>query len=124
MNIEELIVRLRIEENNKSSEKNGFNPPMAKANVVEHDQNFKTSKNKFGKGPKMGPKRGVSKKKFFEKCYNYDRVGRRSLECRLPERNNKKIANMVDDITHDVSEMNLAAVISEVNLVGLNTREW
>ncbi|KAL2531340.1 zinc knuckle (CCHC-type) family protein [Abeliophyllum distichum] len=41
MNIEELIVRLRIEEDNKSSETKGFNPQMAKANVVEHGQSSK-----------------------------------------------------------------------------------
>jgi len=36
MNIEELIVRLRIEEDNRGSKKKGFNPAAAKANVVEH----------------------------------------------------------------------------------------
>lgn len=34
MNVEELIVRLQIEEDKKSSEKKWFNPGMAKANVV------------------------------------------------------------------------------------------
>ena len=47
MNVEELIVRLRIEEDNKSSEKKLFNPSVAKANVVEHGQSFKINKNKF-----------------------------------------------------------------------------
>ena len=36
MNIEELIVRLRIEKDNRGSKKKGFNPAAAKANVVEH----------------------------------------------------------------------------------------
>ncbi|KAL2526929.1 CCHC-type domain-containing protein [Abeliophyllum distichum] len=83
---------------------------MAKANVVEYGQSSKTNKSKFGmseKGMKMSPK-----------------GGHKLLECRLPKRNNKKEANVVDDIIHDVSEMNLAAVISEVNLVGSNLREW
>ena len=31
---------------------------------------------------------------------------------------------MVDDITKDVSEIDLTAVISEVNLVGSNPKEW
>ncbi|KAL2503938.1 Uncharacterized protein Adt_19559 [Abeliophyllum distichum] len=90
----------------------------------EHGQNSKTNKNKFGKGPKVGPKGGVSNKKFLRKCYNCDGVGHRSSECTLPKRNNKKEANVVDDITHDVSEMNFTAVISEVNLVGSNPKEW
>ncbi|KAL2527660.1 CCHC-type domain-containing protein [Abeliophyllum distichum] len=119
MNIEELIVRLRIEKDNKGSEKKMFNYVVVKANVVEYDPSSKENKNKFGKVPKLGPKGGVSKKKFLGKCYNCDR----SLECRLSKRNNKKEANVVDDITHDVSEMNLATIISEVNLVGSNPRE-
>ncbi|KAL2471178.1 Uncharacterized protein Adt_39314 [Abeliophyllum distichum] len=43
MNVEELIVRLRIEEDNKSSER-WFNPVVAKANVVEHGQSSKINK--------------------------------------------------------------------------------
>ncbi|KAL2461214.1 CCHC-type domain-containing protein [Abeliophyllum distichum] len=97
---------------------------MAKANVVEHGQSSKMNKNKFRKGPKMEPKGGVSKNKFLGKCYNCDRVGHRSSECRLPKMNNKKEANMVDDIANDVSEISLVVVISEVNLVGSNPREW
>ncbi|KAL2462228.1 CCHC-type domain-containing protein [Abeliophyllum distichum] len=100
---------------------------MAKANVVEHGQNSKTNKSKFGmsgKWTKMDPKGGVFKKKFLEKYHNCDKVGHRSLECRLSKRNNKKKANVVDDITHDVSEINLTTVIFEVNLVGSNPRKW
>ena len=33
-------------------------------------------------------------------------------------------ANVVDDISKDVSEIDLTAVISEVNLVGSNPKEW
>ena len=33
-------------------------------------------------------------------------------------------ANMVDNISKDVSEIDLIAVISEVNLVGSNPKEW
>ena len=43
MNLEELIVRLRIEDNNRGSENKGFNPATAKTNAVEH-----------GKAPKIG----------------------------------------------------------------------
>ena len=62
MNLEELIVRLRIEEDNRGSEKRGFNPVAAKANVVEHGQSSKNKKTKAK--PKLGSKRGVSKNKF------------------------------------------------------------
>ena len=32
--------------------------------------------------------------------------------------------NVVDDITKDVSDINLIVVIFEVNLVGSNPKEW
>ena len=120
MNLKELIVRLQIEEDNRSSRKRGFNP-VAKANVVEQGQGSKNKKPK----PKLGPKGGVSKNKFQGKCFNCGKVGHRSVDCRLPRRNNKNHeANVVDNITQDVSDINLFAMVSEVNLVGSNPKEW
>lgn len=128
MKIEELIVRFRIEEDDKSSKKNGFNPIVAKANVVEHGQNSKTFKNMSrtsgGKCVKLGSKWGISKKKFQEKCFNCDKIGHKSSECRLSKKNNKKEVNVIDYMTHDVLEMNLAAVIFEMNMMGSNLKEW
>ncbi|KZV42753.1 hypothetical protein F511_07450 [Dorcoceras hygrometricum] len=40
MNVEELIVRLRIEEDNRNSERCLFTPNVAKANVVEHGDKY------------------------------------------------------------------------------------
>ena len=54
MSIEELIIRLRIEEDNRGLKKRGFNPAVAKANVVEHGQSSKNKKTKAK--PKLGPK--------------------------------------------------------------------
>ena len=80
---------------------------IAKANIVEHDQGFKSKNSKTGKG-------GISKKlkfqkkfqpKFQGKCYNCN-------------------TNVVDKITQDVSEINLFVVVSEVNLVESNRKEW
>ncbi|KAL2506564.1 Uncharacterized protein Adt_22185 [Abeliophyllum distichum] len=48
MNIEELIVRLRIRKDNKGYEKKGFNLPMDKTNVVEHGKCCKTNNSRFG----------------------------------------------------------------------------
>ena len=95
---------------------------------MEHDQK---KKSKTGKGTKLGPKGGISKKpkfqpkfqmKFQGKCYNFNKLGHKSSECRLPKKTQE--ANVVDDITQDMSEINLSAVVSEVNLVGSNPREW
>ena len=75
MSIEDLIViRLRFEEDNRGFEKKrAHNPNEVKANFVEHGQSsiFKKVNNK-GKGTKLRPKGGVSKKlKFQGKCFNY-----------------------------------------------------
>ncbi|KAL5570958.1 hypothetical protein UlMin_020555 [Ulmus minor] len=77
MSIEDLVVRLRIEEDNRCSEKRGYNLSVAKANV-----------------------------------------------CRFPKKNKNHEANVVNDITQNVADIDLCAVISEVNLVGSNPREW
>ena len=67
MTIEDLIIMLRIKEDNKGSEKKGaHNPNEAKANFVEHGQSSKFEKdNNKWKGTKLGPKGGVSKKQKF-----------------------------------------------------------
>ena len=81
--------------------------------------------NNKGKGTKLGPKGGVFKKqKFIGKCFNCGKQGHKSSDCRLLKRNKLKEANVVDDITKDVSKIDLIAVISEVNLVGSNPKEW
>ena len=127
ISIEDLVIRLRIEEDNKGSKrKMAHNPNEAKANFVEHGQGSKFKKgNNKGKDTKLGPKGGVFKKqKFIKKCFNCGKQGHRSSDCRLPKRNKLKEANVVDDISKDVSEIDLTAVISEVNLVGSNPKEW
>ena len=127
MSIEDLVIRLRIEEGNKGSEKKmAHNPNEAKANFVEHGQGSKFKKgNNKGKGTKLGPKGGVfKKKKFIEKCFNCGKHGHKYSDCRLPKKNKLKEANVVDDLSKDVSEIDLTAVISEVNLVGSNPKEW
>ncbi|XP_073290465.1 uncharacterized protein [Primulina huaijiensis] len=122
MNVEELIVRLRIEEDNKSSERRLFSPVAAKANVVEHGQSSKKRTFSSSKRLNLRPKGGISKKKFSEKCYNCDGMGHKASECKKPNRNRE--VNVVENIAQEVSNMNLCAVISEVNLVGSNPREW
>ena len=58
MSIKDLIIRLRIKEDNKGSKKKGaHNLGKDKANFVEHDQGSKFKKaNKNGKGNSLGPK--------------------------------------------------------------------
>ena len=44
--------------------------------------------------------------------------------CRLPKRNKPKKANVVDNITKNVFDIDLTTMIFEVNLVGSNPKEW
>ena len=73
---------------------------------------------------KVGLKGGISKKqtKFQGKCLNCDKMSHNASDCRLPKK--KREANVVENITQHVSNINLSAVVSEVNLVSSNMREW
>ena len=42
----------------------------------------------------------------------------------MPKRNKPKEANVINDISKDVSDIDLTAIISKVNLVGSNPKEW
>ncbi|XP_062093734.1 uncharacterized protein LOC133799752 [Humulus lupulus] len=66
VSIKELIVRLRIEEDNNISNKRSSKQNVAKANLVEQGQNSKGKKNynPNDKGFKFGPKGGISKMPF------------------------------------------------------------
>ena len=79
MRLKDLIVRLRIEEDNRASEKKAGKGIMEfKANVVEQGQtshNHKKRKHN-GNGPKQGPT-----KKFQGKCYVCNKQGHRAKEC-------------------------------------------
>ena len=88
--------------------------------MVEQGQGSKNKKPK----PKLGPKWGVSKNKFQGKYFNCDKVGHRFVDSRFPKKNNKNYeANVVDNIIQDVLDINLSAMVSEVNLVGSNPKE-
>ena len=83
MSIEDLIIRLCIEEYNRGSKKKGaYNPNEANANFVEHGQGSKFKKaNNKEKGTKLGPKGGISKKKKFQrKCFNCWKQGHKSSD--------------------------------------------
>ena len=90
MSVEDLIDKLCIEEDNISAEKRSSNLNAAKANMVEHDKGSKGKKPKPKPWSKLGPKGGVSKMpKFQGKCFNYNKTGHKSLDCRLPKKERK-----------------------------------
>ncbi|XP_076896146.1 uncharacterized protein LOC143549014 [Bidens hawaiensis] len=124
--MEDLIVRLRIKEDNKVAQKVTMVDASAKANLVEHGQSSKGGKHGKGYGGKgkakmdLGIKKGAMKNKpppFQGTCYNCNGVVHRANQCKEPKRSH---AHMVDEdgtplvamITED------AAFIEEVKIVG------
>ena len=78
MRLEDLIVRLRIEEDNRSSERAVGNYYMeSKVNIVEHNKN----KRKYpGESSKQGTS-GGNFKKFSGKCFVCGKMGHRAKDC-------------------------------------------
>ncbi|XP_070005775.1 uncharacterized protein [Nicotiana sylvestris] len=113
MSLEDLIVRMRIEENNKAADKRGRgNSTIMGARIVEENK----KRNKASK-PKYNP----SKKRFSGNCYNCGKAGDKSTECRALKKGKKKgQANMVEK--HNDVDV-LCVMLSECNLVG-NPKEW
>lgn len=140
MKFKELIVRLRIEEDNRGSNKKSGNHVMqAKANVVEHEHGSKFNKKKrkyVGNGPKQGSTskvKGINNglnKRFKGKCFVCGKDGHRAKDCHVRKdggSSSKKAAqaNIVEDfyLSDGVADINLVAVVSEANLVG-NPKKW
>ena len=93
--MEDLILRLRIEEDNRGSKRKYIS--SERANMVEHGQGSKFKKNYSGKGTKLAPKGGISKQSKFErKCYNWRAIGLLTAESqRIPTRRRKQTWWMV-----------------------------
>lgn len=111
MTIDELVVRLRIEEDNRKSEEKTSHIMVAKANVFEFE---KPNKKKYEHAPKKS-------KKFQGSCHNYRKKGHKATECPAPKK--KKSEANLTELSNGISDMDLCAVVSKCNLVG-NSKEW
>nr|GEV57556.1 enoyl-[acyl-carrier-protein] reductase [NADH], chloroplastic [Tanacetum cinerariifolium] len=130
MSVEDLVVRLRIEEDNKMAQKNTYTPDSAKANMVEHIGSSSKSDSKAkgkckkknenkgnGKAEYLAPKAGIVKQKFQGTCYNRDQPSHRAANCKMPKRVNLRHYNMVNDNMDMIAMVSdVIAMISEVNL--------
>ncbi|XP_070012231.1 uncharacterized protein [Nicotiana sylvestris] len=112
MSLENLIVRLRIEEDNKAARKKGReNSTIMGANIVED-----TPQNNRKRKKTSGPKSNQRKKRFNGNCYNCGKAGHKSADCRAPKKDKKKgQANMVEK--HEAVD-DLCVMLSKCNLVG------
>ncbi|XP_073272593.1 uncharacterized protein [Primulina huaijiensis] len=120
MRLEDLIVRLRIEDDNKSTEAKA-SKMAARVNIVE--SSFQGKKRKFEKQPQQG-QQPPNKKKFKGTCYNCGKPNHMAKDCRKPKKENPQ-ANVIQErsVPFDFSELDLSAVIFETNLVE-NPNEW
>ncbi|XP_073154047.1 uncharacterized protein [Henckelia pumila] len=119
MGLEDLIVRLRIEEDNRKAEiKAGKMPMEAKANLVE--PNTMKKRKKFGKDAMQG-----KNKKWTGTCWNFGKSNHKAKDCRLPKKDNQYRANVVlhKSVPIDLSEIDLSAVVFEANMVD-HPKEW
>ncbi|XP_073138139.1 uncharacterized protein [Henckelia pumila] len=121
LKLEDLIVRLRIEEDNRNTEaKSNKNKNLmeteAKVNLA------KSSMSQKRKRPMMERKKGKAKK-FQGSCYNCGKPNHMARNCRLPKKNNKnqkpRQVNMVQEryVPLELSDIDLSAVICETNMV-------
>lgn len=119
MGLEDLIVRLRIEEDNRQSEvKNDKKAIEARANLAEAST---SKKRKFAGGTKVKAKKA---KKFKGNCYNCGKPNHLARDCRQPKKK-KNEAYVIQDksVPVDMSDLNLTAVVFEANMVD-NPRVW
>ncbi|KAL0412857.1 UNVERIFIED_CONTAM: Retrovirus-related Pol polyprotein from transposon TNT 1-94 [Sesamum radiatum] len=94
MGLEDLIVRLRIEEDNRLSEmKSGRLQIEAKANLMEQNETSHKRKRVDYK-----PKKGKAKK-IKGNCYNCGKPNHMAKDCRLPKKNQAHISEVVLKMT-------------------------
>ena len=81
--LEDLVVRLRIEEDNRGSDKR-FKTTSERANIVEHGEGSRGKKPANKLGAKGAAFKKKNQQKFVGKCFNCDKEGHRAADCRKP----------------------------------------
>nr|GEW06247.1 Pol polyprotein [Tanacetum cinerariifolium] len=106
MSVEDLIICLRIENDNKLVQKNTYAPDFAKANMVKHDgSSLKSNSKEKGKRKNKNDKNDKGKAEYLD-----PKAG---------------IANMVNDNMDMIAMVSdIISMISKVNLLGFNNGGW
>ncbi|KAL0284940.1 UNVERIFIED_CONTAM: hypothetical protein Scaly_2834300 [Sesamum calycinum] len=118
MGLDDLIVRLRIEGDNRLSEmKSGKLQIEAKANLMEQNGNTSTKRKCVYYKPKKGRAKMIKRN-----CYNCGKSNYMAKDCRLSKKNQVHVSE-VSSVPIDLGELNLSVVVFEANFVD-NTREW
>nr|GEY51003.1 hypothetical protein [Tanacetum cinerariifolium] len=107
MSVEDLVVRLRIEDDNKLDQKNTYTPNSAKANMVEHAGSSsksnskakgkgkgKNDKKRKGKVEYLAPKVRVMKQMLQGTYNNSDQPSHRASNCKMQKRVTLRQENM------------------------------
>ncbi|KAK9160690.1 hypothetical protein Syun_007031 [Stephania yunnanensis] len=130
MRLEDLIVRLRIKEDNKKNDnKNGDFPNETNANLLG-GQIIKSSKKMKHSSDESNQFKGRANK-FISSCFICKKHGHEAKDCNKWKRNKTQSkahggghANFIEDeLSKDVSNLNLFAVVFEANMVD-NPQEW
>ena len=125
--LEDLIVRLRIEEDNRKSEKrSNKNSYEAKVNVIEVSKEkasiFKDLKRKNTAQGYKGKFQEGNNKRFKRICYICNKERHKANECRSCFKKNKKDHPQTNLTNHAFPS--LSAMVSEVNLTTNNKNWW
>ncbi|XP_009792737.2 uncharacterized protein [Nicotiana sylvestris] len=117
MKLEDLLIRLKIEEDNKTAEKKSHgNSTIMGANIIEETAPKRKKRKRSSRQTNE-----QNKKKFKGSCYNCGKFGHKSPDCHLPKKDNKKGQANIVEKNEDIDD--LCAILSECNLVG-NSNEW
>ncbi|KAL0296314.1 UNVERIFIED_CONTAM: hypothetical protein Sradi_6683500 [Sesamum radiatum] len=118
MGLEDLIVRLKIEEDNRLSEMKSRKLQIeAKANLMEQNGNTSIKRKRVDYKAKKGRAKMIK-----GNCYNCGKPNYMAKDCRLPKKNQAHVSE-VRSVLIDLGELNLSTVVFEANLVD-NPREW
>ncbi|KAI5334760.1 hypothetical protein L3X38_024893 [Prunus dulcis] len=79
MGLEDLIVSLRIEEDNRRADKKSGSTIEVKANIVEKESRNNKKRKHSGEGSSQGNSK--KSKKFKGKCFNCNKQGHRAMDC-------------------------------------------